>query len=76
MFLYYNQEMLDLIARFSHGDEWNGRKVRGLLGAMRWNQYITNWPVVLDALRKLWEMGKVSELKTPFYEPFEKPANK
>jgi hypothetical protein len=37
------------------------------------NQYVTNWPVVLDALRQLWEVGKVSQLKSSFYEPVEKP---
>ena len=56
------------------GDEWQSRLVPALFRAARWNQYISNWSVVLDALRKLWEMGKVSELKSPFYEPFEKPA--
>jgi hypothetical protein len=52
-----------------------GRVVRAIFGATRWNQYTANWPVVLDALRRLWELGKVSELKSPFYEPVEKPAN-
>ena len=41
----------------------------------RWNPYVTNWPVVLGALRQLWEVGKVSQLKSPFYEPFEKSAD-
>ena len=40
------------------------------------SRFMTNWPIILDALRRLWEMGKVSELKSPFYEPIEKPANK
>jgi len=40
------------------------------------NRFMTNWPIILDVLRHLWEMGKVSELKSPFYEPFEKPVNK
>jgi len=35
------------------------------------NQYLANWPVLLDALRRLWEIGRVSELKTPFYDPFD-----
>ncbi|HEX9385673.1 MAG TPA: sigma factor-like helix-turn-helix DNA-binding protein [Anaerolineales bacterium] len=39
------------------------------------SRFMTNWPIILDALRRLWEMGKVSELKSPFYEPIEKPAN-
>ena len=40
------------------------------------SRFMTNWPIILDALRRLWETGKVSELKSPFYEPIEKPANK
>lgn len=46
------------------------------MGATRWNQYRAHWPVVLDALRQLWEVGKVSELKSPFYELLEKPVIK
>jgi hypothetical protein len=61
---------------FPVGAEWKSHSVTALFAATRWNQYIANWPIVLDALRRLWEMGKVSELKTPFYEPFEKPENK
>lgn len=58
------------------GDGRQARVVSAVFGATRWNQYTANWPVVLDALRQLWEMGKVSELKSPFYEPVEKLANK
>ena len=57
-------------------EQWKGRVVGGVFGATRWNQYASNWSVVLGALRHLWEMGKVSELKSPFYEPVEKPARK
>jgi DNA-directed RNA polymerase specialized sigma24 family protein len=39
------------------------------------SRLMTNWPTMLDALRQLWETGKVSEFKTPFYEPLKKPAN-
>jgi hypothetical protein len=53
--------------------ELQNRLVGGLFGATRWNKYRAHWPVVLDALRQLWEVGKVSELKSPFYEPVEKP---
>ena len=58
------------------GDEWKNRVVKALFSATRWSQYIMNWSIALAALRQLWETGKVSELKSPFYEPFEKPANK
>lgn len=47
-------------------------QVKDLFGAMRMNQYIANWPILLEALRRLWETGKVSQLKTPFYEQFNK----
>jgi len=53
--------------------DWKDRAVR-LFGATRWNQYVSNWPVVLLALHELWEAGKVSELKTPFCEPVDKPS--
>ena len=36
------------------------------------SRLMTNWPILLDALLRLWEMGKASELKTLFYESFEK----
>ena len=52
--------------------EWQTHMVRTIFGMARWNPYVRNWPVVLEALRELWEMGKVSELKSPFYEPFER----
>jgi hypothetical protein len=52
-------------------NEGESRAIRGLMGATRWNQYLTNWPVVLVALSRLWKMGKISELKSPFYEPVE-----
>lgn len=50
--------------------------MRRILGLARWNPYARNWPIVLEALRELWESGKVSELKSPFYEPFESPGHK
>ena len=56
------------------GTESKSRAVRGIFGATRWNQYRSNWPVVLDALRQLWQVGKVSELKSPFYEMVEMPV--
>lgn len=46
--------------------------MRGLFGAARWNQFVANGPVVLAALNRLWEVGKVSELKSPFCESVEK----
>jgi hypothetical protein len=63
-----------MLTGFPLGDEWNRRLVRAILGMARWNPYVSNWPIVLNALGQLWKMGKVSELKSPFYEPVEKPA--
>jgi len=37
---------------------------------------MTNWPILLKALHHLWVLGKVSQLKSPFYEPVEKPIIK
>jgi hypothetical protein len=54
-------------------EDWKNRGVKNMFGAMRWNQYVSNWPVVLEALRRLWETGKVSQLKTTCYEPVKTP---
>jgi hypothetical protein len=72
---YYNRNMLSGI-EFLIDQESKNRGMKALLGATRWNQYFYHWPVALAALRQLWEMGRVSELKSPFYEPFEKPINR
>ena len=64
-------EMLD---EFPFNDVWKSDgMVRGLHDMVRMNQYVSNWPVVLDALRRLWETGKVSQLKSSFYELVKKP---
>jgi hypothetical protein len=68
-FPYYNDIML---TGFPLDNEPKSRMISGLFGAARWNQYVANWPVVLAALNRLWEVGKVSELKSPFYEPVER----
>ena len=76
--------LLDLIEKYSLGGEEKSRLMMALLTAARRNhatltryrdyvEYVENRPIALVALRRLWEMGKVSELKTPFYELFEKP---
>ena len=66
-----------MVSGFPFSEEWQSQlMVRKLFNAARWNQYTLNWPVTLAALRQLWEMGKVSQLKTPFYEPLEKPGDK
>jgi hypothetical protein len=65
-----------MLAGFPLSAERQSQMARRIFGMARWNPYVTNWPVVLAALRQLWEVGKVSELKTPFCEPVEKPVNK
>ena len=63
-----------MLDEFTFSDVWKSdRMVRGLHDMVRMNQYVSNWPVVLDALRRLWETGKVSQLKSSFYEPVKKP---
>jgi hypothetical protein len=76
LFSNYNKTMLTGLTGFPLDQEWRSRTVRALFGATRWNQYVANWTVTLDALRRLWEAGRVSELKSPFYEPVEKPTYK
>lgn len=61
-----------MIAPFPMSDDLKAPFVDGLLAAMRMNQYRINWPVLLAALRRLWETGKVSQFKTPYYEPLPK----
>jgi len=67
-----------MLTGFHFGDEWQSRMGRDIFifGMARWNPYVSNWPIVLDALRHLWETGKASELKSPYFEPIEKPAKK
>lgn len=50
-----------------------GRRSRA---TQQWIRYDANWPIALKALRQLWKTGKVSELKSPFWEPLQKSANK
>jgi transcriptional accessory protein Tex/SPT6 len=57
-----------MFTSFPPSDSWNSHLVKNLLGAIRMNEYRKNWPIVLAALRELWKTGKVSELKSPFYE--------
>ena len=61
-----------MIAPFPMSDDLKTPFVDGLLAAIHMNRYQTNWPVLLAALRRLWETGKVSQFKTPYYEPLGK----
>jgi len=62
-------------------ERWNIQRVdvfeitSRTLETQQWIRYISNWPITLNALRQLWETGRVSELKSPFWEPPQKPAN-
>ena len=67
-----------MFTSFPPSDTWNSHLVKNLFGAIRMNEYRKNWPIVLAALRELWKTGKVSELKSPFYElvrPSRDPRN-
>ena len=57
-----------MLTGFPLGVEWNSRMARDIFifGMARWNPYVSNWPIVLDAFRRGWATGRVSELKTPF----------
>ena len=70
---HYNRGML---TGFPFQDAWmSPSHVSALFRAAHWNRYVENWSVALDALRRLWQLGKVSELKSPYYEPIKKRAN-
>lgn len=71
--------MLDRLNQLHFGSDGKRSEVEILkliLKSHEWSQYVANWAVVLEALRTLWKLGKVSQLKTPFYDPFEKVTNK
>jgi hypothetical protein len=64
-------------------EEWMSQRVRYQFeiarrarAAQQWIRYFSNWPTALNALRQLWETGKVSELKSPFWESPQKTENK
>ena len=65
---------MEMLTGFHLGVE-SRQIAQAIFGLARWNPYVSNWPIVLTALRHLWELGKVSELKSPYYEPVEKPKN-
>ena len=68
---------------FFHEDrEWMSNRAHDLFEVMRktratqqWMQYVSNWPIALNALRQLWEQGRVSQLKSPFWESPKKSTN-
>ena len=68
--LDYKQTMF---TGFPISDEWKKRSTEKLLNAVHMNRIMANWPVVLAALRQLWETGKATKLETPYFEPFERP---
>ncbi len=65
-----------MLTGFSFGYEGKNFSEKRLLGAMRMNQYTANWHIVLEALRQLWETGKVTKLETPYFESIEKSWHK
>lgn len=66
--VYYNGDMPvrfsivhELKSRWAPGNVWTGR--------------MKDRPILLNDLRRMWEIGTVTELQTPFYEPFDKTKN-
>lgn len=73
-----------MLDEFPFSDEWKNksdvlnfvdliRRLTSFYDMNQYRQYVAQWPVALEALRTLWKAGKVSQLKSPFYEPVEKP---
>jgi hypothetical protein len=67
---------------FYEDQEWAFQRVRDVFEMNRrarttqqWLRYVSHWPIALKALRRLWEMGTVSEMKSPFWEPSQKRSN-
>jgi len=48
-------------------------ELKSPFSAKRMKPYIPEWPLILEGLRQMWEIGVVTELETGFFEPFEKP---
>jgi len=73
-----------MVSGFPFRNEWHSHRqmlalfdiMRSIRDSQEWNRYILNWPIALNALRQLWETGRISEMKSPFWEPVRKPANK
>ena len=59
-----------MVVRFIIGDELMSR-----FGIRPMKPHISDWPVMLDGLRRMWEIGEETILETAFYEPFKKVKN-
>jgi len=66
--VYYNEDMPvrffivhQLKSRWAPGNTRTGR--------------MKDPPILLNDFRRIWEIGTVTELETPFYEPFDKTKN-
>jgi hypothetical protein len=81
---------MDMLNEFPFSDEWkSARTMTDLFDRIhmlttfpvsddmnQYMQYMAQWLIALEALRQLWEAGKVSQMKSPFYEPVERRANR
>jgi hypothetical protein len=56
-----------MVVRFTIGDE-----LRSRFGIRPMKPYISDWPVMLDGLRRMWEIGEETILETAFYEPLKR----
>ena len=50
----------------------SGNELKSPFGTSRMKPYIPDWLIMLDGLRRMWEIGEVTVLETQFYEPFNK----
>jgi len=78
---------MNMLSDYPFSAEWKSDRTTSDLGGLirrltlfhdmnQYRQYMANWPIALEALRQLWEVGKVSELKSPFYERVERRTNR
>jgi len=56
-----------MVVRFIIGDELMSR-----FGIRPMKPHISDWPVMLDGLRRMWEIGEETILETAFYEPLKR----
>ena len=65
---FFDATIRGMTTRFSIVHE-----LKSPFSSKRMKQYIPEWPVILEGLRGMWEIGEVTVLETGFFEPFEKP---
>jgi hypothetical protein len=41
-------------------------ELKSFISSTRMKQYRKDWPILMDSLRRLWEIGEETKLVTPF----------